>query len=168
VTGILYTDFPILRFECNAPPFYKRKDNHRTFSLLPAHLVPYERFDIPFIIAIAKARLSGESIKAICDRSADLLKKEPLLLGVEKICSIVNMVEQAFNRLPLIPDFVAAFNALLKPTLSNSILNFIEWAECFHTAIFPDLTGPVSLAFDYYRKGLPLVMFLFGTPSQQR
>jgi hypothetical protein len=166
--GFLYTDFPIHRYECMAPPFYRRKENHRTFSLLPASLIPYERLDIPAILSIAKLRLSGESLKATCDLSADMRENEPLLLGAQKVRSIVATVKEAFNRLPLLSDFVQLFRTLLHSLISVSLLNFIAWTERYRAPIFPDLTGPVSLALDYYRKGLPLVMFLFGTPSQQR
>lgn len=168
MTKILYSDFPIHRFECTAPPFYRKKGNHRTFSLLPAPLIPYERFDIPAILTIAKLRLSGESIKATCDRCADMREKEPLLIGTGKIRSLVDMVKEAFNRLPLMSDFVEIFRTMLHSLISVSLLHFIEWAENYQAALFPHLAAPVSLALDYYRKGLPLVMFLFGTPSQQR
>jgi hypothetical protein len=168
VAKILYTDFPIHRFECTAPPFYRRKGIHRTFSLLPAPLIPYERLDIPAVLAIARLRLSGESLKAVCDRSADMREKEPLLIGTSKIRSLVDMVKEAFNRLPLMSDFVEIFRTMLHSLISVSLLNFIEWAENYHSALFPRLSAPVSLALDYYRKSLPLVIFLFGTPSHQR
>ena len=166
--GILYSDFPIHRFECTAPPFYRRLTNHRTFSLLPAPLIPYERLDIPAVLRIAELRLSGKSLRATCDISADMQKNEPLLLGTKKVYSIVAVIKEAFDRLPLISDFVEIFRTLLHSRFSTSLLDFIAWADRYRCPLFPDLSGPGSLALDYYRKGLPLVMYLFGTPSQHR
>jgi hypothetical protein len=168
VTGIVFHDFPILRFECNAPAFFRRKGKHRTFSLLPAQLIPYERYDITFVLNIVQSRLSGSSLKNISDAVANEGVQEPLLLEARKIRSFITLVGQAFDRLPLISSFKSTFLGMLTSSASESLMRFITWGKGYCSYVFPELTGPAALALDFYRSSLPHVFFLFGTPSQQR
>lgn len=167
-TGIHFIDFPIHRYECTDPLGFRGETAHRTFSLLPVQLIPYERFDITLIVTIAEHRLQGESYDTICDLMANMLVKEPLLITPRKIRDAVALVDRAFSRMGSVPDFLDMIQQCVHGDLRETILKFIELGNQQVSVVFPRLSGMVSLAFEYFRACLPRICFLFGIPSQMR
>lgn len=77
--GRYYRDFPVPRFVC------RRKENHaivnhvnhKTFSLLHYHLVPYSAYSLPFVVKVLQSRyLDGMTIESIQDYLGDITTSE--------------------------------------------------------------------------------------------
>jgi len=132
-----------MRFECQAP-VGMRKNKDRTFSLLPAQLVPYQHLCISAILKIAQFYLSGNSVREVCDEASGLGEKEPLCLNPAQIKRSLVIIQQAFNRLPLVPEFKAAFKTFLRLDAHFERLRaFIHWAQNY-------LKGVAALAVKFW------------------
>lgn len=74
--GNYYKDFPVPRFLCQEKGKIKIVQ-HRTFSLLHYHLVPYWTYSIPFIFKTLKTRyIKGLTLDRLLDYIADFTDKK--------------------------------------------------------------------------------------------
>lgn len=152
--GLLIKDFPILRYVCRAPRH--KAGQHRTFSLLPAQMIPYRRPSVDFLMGIMKNFLATQD--TVAKRLAMALDQFPAGSAAENLsashlwdwCGLLRETSQklslwqgqAFFGLGPAMDFIAAYSG-----------------------------GPVRLSLDYYQAHSTWQgnsPFLFGTPSQFR
>jgi hypothetical protein len=132
---------PIARYLCQrkgkAP-----KNAHKTFSLLPAQLVPYCLYDIPSLVFMASLYLQGLSLM---DITAEFMAKHDVAASPALVAEYIDMFSKARtkantldgNKYPDDKDFLAH---LMTYTPVREVMNI----------------------WDKHK------VFLFGTPSQDR
>jgi hypothetical protein len=152
--GQRINDFPVLRYVCRSP---KRKPGqHRTFSLLPAQLVPYRQPSLEFLVGIMKTFLASQ--QTVAARLALVAEQFPVGsaaedLNASHLWDLSHFFLESTQKLSLWKQL--AFATLRKA------MDFL--------AAYPG--GSLQLSLDYYQahggwqQNSP---FLFGTPSQLR
>jgi hypothetical protein len=181
--GRYFKYFPVPRFLC------QRKGvpvvDHKTFSLLHYHLLPYHKYSIPFVIKVLKSRhIERMTLETLIKYIADFTATGPVGTDYE-------YVELTFSR-------IFAFQYLIKGSINKILVNqyykevtgrwqrqkvsdnneyelikaFLQFCTDFECHITnPPIRGPCALSYDFYLKGGAHVFnsrFLFGTPSQFR
>lgn len=173
-TGTYYKAFPIAGFKCRRK-WKNIKVPHKTFSLLPCQLVPYNKYSIDYIIKILKLRhLAGNSINEIQN---DLSKTEKyaeseIELSVKNLESFNKIIKNSINKILIIGCYPEIEKKLKINRSKEAIKIFIEFAELFYSyKTSPPIRGPCGLSYDYYISGNGYYTnhyFLYGTPSQFR
>ena len=172
--GTFFKDFLIARFEC----FQKGSDiivQHKTFSLLPYHLIPYCKFSIPFIFKILEMNHIND--KSVMDIQELLSKYENsdnyIDLAQSTIYKFKNIIEATINKI-LAFAYYPEFNKKLHDLKTDNmiIVEFITFALSFVCyKLLYEIRGPCALGYDFFLTGGGYIknsQFLFGTPSQFR
>lgn len=152
--GLRIADFPVLRYICRAPRL--KPGQHRTFSLLPAQLIPYRRPSQDFLVAAMKTFLASRQTVAqrldmICEQFPEGSVCENI--GTSHLWDFSRLLLETTQKMSL-------WKQRSFPELRQAV-DFI--------ANYPG--GAVTLSMDYYQahggwQGKS--PFLFGTPSQFR
>jgi len=175
--GHYYPDFPIPRFICHGKG--KRKHaivNHKTFSLLHYHLIPYTIYSIPFMVKILNARhIDKRTVEYIQRYLADITTSgdDYKELSASGIIAFKGLLLKAITKI-LANGYYALLSCKLKQTRReiDRIIIFLDFCQDFtcqkHS---PPIRGPCALSYDFYITGgsyFRNAFFLFGTPSQFR
>lgn len=175
--GKYYPDFPVPRFVCkgkgNAPTV-----NHRTFSLLHYHLIPYSKYSLTLINHLLRLHHVDSKTVICIQKYLDHLSCQG---ESESYCQLSDSGILAFKVrfLSAIVKILASgyyprLSAELAKTDQTSIrikilLDFLLNFMC--RKVSPPIRGPCALSYDFYMAGgsyLRNALFLFGTPSQFR
>jgi hypothetical protein len=175
--GKYYPDFPVPRFACRGKG-NAQAVNHKTFSLLHYHLVPYSKYSLPLVNHLLRLRhIDGKTV-----------------IGIQQYLDHLSGLDDSYYHYMLSDSGILAFkhlflNAILKilasgyyPQLSAELtktsqdtvrikilLDFFLDFMC--QKVSPPIRGPCALNYDFYMAGgsyLRNALFLFGTPSQFR
>jgi hypothetical protein len=186
--GRYYPDFPVPRFLCHRKGTAPVVD-HSTFSLLHYHLVPYEKYSIPFIIKVLKAKhIKGLTLKLLQDYIADFSDTGTededenengcdgyIELSTSRIYSFQGLIQETITKL-LISQYYHELTIRLHKCSGSgekgSINVFLEFSTAFECQkVSIPIRGPCALSYDFYLEGgshFRNSHFLFGTPSQFR
>ncbi len=181
--GRFIKDFPVARFLCNgkgAVPIV----NHKTFSLLHYHLIPYRRYSIPFLIKVMESRyIDQKTLQVISDYIIKFTATGPVGTDYEcieispgNILAFEPLFEEAINKIMTCQYYQTVkqqwqkiFDRDRQPIGIKGFLEFCSQFECLK--IQPSIRGPTALSYDFYITGGAYKRnnhFLFGTPSQFR
>ena len=173
--GRYYPDFPVPRFICRGKEASVNVD-HKTFSLLHYHLIPYSKYSLPFVIGALKARHNDKmTLEEVQEYLGNINsnKEDYKEVSVSGIFSFKKMLLAAINRIR-VSDFYRKLPAKLwkEKTPTAIIQIFLDFCNDFVSQKFdPHIRGPCILAVDFYISGGYYhrnAYFLFGTPSQFR
>lgn len=173
--GRYYPDFPVPRFSCRGKGEHTNV-NHKTFSLLHYHLIPYSKYSLPFVVKVLKLRhidrMTVESLQAYLgdiSSTRDGYKE----LSASGIFSFKQLLLTAINKI-LISDCYPQLPRKLGVSGDETVVIkiFLEFCLQFVSRkhSYP-IRGPCVLSYDFYINGgfyLKNAYFLFGTPSQFR
>jgi hypothetical protein len=183
--GRFYKDFPVPRFLCRGKGEAKMV-NHRTFSLLHYHLIPYYKCSIPFLIKIMKSRhIDQMTLQVLRDYIIEFTATGPVGTDYEcieispsSILALEPLIEEAINKIMMSQYYqqvsqqwqkTFAFTCGNKSIAIKGFLEFCSQFECFKT--HPPIRGSTALSYDFYVTNGAYARnsyFLFGTPSQFR
>lgn len=156
---------PIVRFLCKQKQ--KPKHKHRTFSLLPDTLIPYNRISLDLLMYILQLLIDRAFTIAQTLDQIDALSPDACMMSEKTLIHILTLFEQTriklilffqqqSNRYRAPPDFSSytteqTFNFLMK-----YLKPLMESPHC----------GMYYLAQEYYNQYGLNTRFLFGTASQ--
>jgi hypothetical protein len=172
--GNYYKDFPIPRFLCQGKGKNKLV-NHKTFSLLHYHLVPYWKYSIPFIIKVLKARhIDGMALDIMLNYIDDFTTNDQYYveLSLSRFFSFQHLIEEAIAKIMANGYYPEINPQLQSPRKNQQIKAFLKFAlEFYCYKLNCPIRGPCALSVDFYLRGGSYLLnshFLFGTPSQFR
>jgi len=173
--GRYYRDFPVPRFVCRGKGKYSVV-NHKTFSLLHYHLIPYSIYSIPYVVKILKSRhIDKQTVEDIqryqgyITATGDAYKE----LSASGILAFKALLRQAITKIQAFALY-PALSAKLAQTSGaiDRLLVFLAFCRSFTCHRYcPPIRGPCALSYDFYISGgsyFRNAFFLFGTPSQFR
>lgn len=183
--GRFYKDFPVARFLCHGKGAVSIV-NHRTFSLLHYHLIPYYKYSIPFLIKVMESRhIDQMTLQVLSDYIMEFTATGPvgtdyeyIELSPSSILSLEPLIEEAINKIIMSQYYQKVrqqwmwqktFDSDSEPIGIKGFLEFCREFECRKT--HPPIRGPTALSYDFYITGGAYKRnsyFLFGTPSQFR
>jgi hypothetical protein len=173
--GRYYRDFPVPRFVCRGkgkPPVV----NHKTFSLLHYHLVPYSIYSIPYVVKILEFRhVDSQTVERIQSYQGYIATtgdgyKE---LSASGILAFKDLFRQAITKLLAFTSY-PELSAKLAHTSRDidRIIIFLDFCRNFTCLRYVrPIRGPCAMNYDFYLSGgsyFRNAFFLFGTPSQFR
>ena len=174
--GNYYEDFPVPRFLCQGKGKTKIVQ-HRTFSLLHYHLVPYWKYSIPFIIKTLKARhIDRMTLDLLLDYLDGFTTKDQdqydVELSLSRIFAFQHLIKEAIAKILAHGYYPETTSQWQSPCQNQQIKAFLHFALEFscHKLYYP-IRGPCALSVDFYLTGGSYLLnsyFLFGTPSQFR
>jgi hypothetical protein len=179
--GRYFQDFPVPRFLCKGKGTFKSPHQHKTFSLLHYHIVPYWKYSIPFIIKVLNARhVEKMSLEALLDYISDFTSRDSrgsyyVELAPSRIASFNRLIKTAIGK--ICANAYYAYNPkLIEKFYTDSpgkqIKQFLLFSLDFQCDKFHyPIRGPCAVAVDYYLNGGSYFLnsdFLFGKPSQFR
>jgi hypothetical protein len=169
----IFTDVPIPRYLCRNKS--NRALHHRTFSLLPDCLAPYQRFDLNCML---------QTLDFLC---------QPVNPGYQQTCTFISLkgqtsdipletcqihhfqhlFSQAFARLSTCPELIRHVNITQPHHPVRSMLDVIKtYRSPFMTTTMRNSSPIQQLAWDFVgnfqSEPWPCRHFMFGTPSQKR
>ena len=150
--GTFYKSFPVARYLCQRK--WKAKLKDRTFSLLPWQLIPYRKFTITFLLAVAEFQ-TGHSIKERLDTFYPVITIPSQLEDLDEI------VHTALEKLKI--------SGLINP--DTSLKYFTSFSFDYVSETDENIRGPTGLSWDYYNKHGGYYrnsQFLYGRASQFR
>lgn len=173
--GRYYEDFPVPRFVCRRKGKHAMV-NHKTFSLLHYHLVPYSAYSLPFVVKVLRSRhIDGMTVEGIQGYLANITcagddYKE---LSASGIFAFKELFVKAITKI-LVNGYYPRLSDELAETSRESVrieifLDFCQGFIC--PKLTPSIRGPCALSYDFYITGgsyLRNAFFLFGVPSQFR
>ncbi len=159
---------PIARYLCREKQ--KRKNSHRTFSLLPDTLIPFYAITIDTLIYILNLLLIKNCSHSETLNSLDAVSPGDILFSKESLLRYVSLFEQA--RIKLILFFRETGNKNrgspgIESFTSLEMLQFVIHYACEKKS--GSQSNACSLSQFYYsREGTYMknARFLFGTASQ--
>lgn len=104
VSGAVHESFPVPRFLCRRKG--PRRPQPRTFSVLPAALVPRRRFSLPLMLWLLGLVLEGgRSVRQALDRLAEECRQagEPLCPDEAAVYRLIELFSGAYGRLQSFP-----------------------------------------------------------------
>jgi len=173
--GRYYRDFPVPRFVCRGKGKHPVV-NHKTFSLLHYHLVPYSIYSIPYVVKILQSRHVDrqtveriQSYQGYIATTGDGYKE----LSASGILTFKDLFCQAITKLLAFTSY-PELSAKLAQTSRDIdriiiLLDFCRNFTCLRYA--RPIRGPCAMNYDFYLSGgsyFRNAFFLFGTPSQFR
>lgn len=175
--GKYYPDFPVPRFVCKEKG-KAQTVNHRTFSLLHYHLIPYSIYSLTLVIHLLRLHhCDGKTVSAI-EKYLDHLScqgesESHYQLSDSGILGFKHLFLNAIVKI-LASGYYPLLSAKLAKTDQTShrikiLLDFFLDFMC--QKVSPPIRGPCALSYDFYMAGgsyLRNALFLFGTPSQFR
>lgn len=172
--GRYYRDFPVPRFVCQRKGKHPVV-NHKTFSLLHYHLIPYSIYSIPYVLKILKSRHIDKQTVEDLQRyqgyiaTGDGYKELSAsgILGFKDLLNHAITKIQALGSYPELSDKLAQTSGAI-----DRIIVFLDFCRDFTCHRYcPPIRGPCALSYDFYISGgsyFRNAFFLFGTPSQFR
>lgn len=157
---------PIVRYKCKAPP----KGKHRTFSLLPDNLIPYNRFTIDLLIYILilfifKNQTTNDTLNQI-----DSISPDSCLISEKVLHLFLTLLEQTriklihfFQQFPEKNKAPPNFNSFTTKDALQYLINYPQ------SKTNPQHCGAYYLCGYYYKMNGSYqrnARFLFGTASQ--
>jgi hypothetical protein len=185
--GRYYPDFPVPRFVCQRKGKHA-KVNHKTFSLLHYHLIPYSVYSLPFVIKALQSRyIDGMTVESIQKYHGNIISSEDNYKEVSAsgIFAFKSLLVKAITKI-LVSGYYPRLSNELAGTSQETVRLKIFLAFCrdfICQKYIPPIRGPCrpcrpcgpcgpcALSYDFYITGgsyLRNAFFLFGTPSQFR
>ena len=154
--GLLIEYFPIARFICRK----KGKVKSRTFSLLPWQLIPYRKYMIDFVLAVASYQIK-HSINQTLDHFHPKIKESSHLHRFKKLLS------ESLEKLKI--SKMLSYEINFKSFI-DYCLNYTSTRLSNHVSESDEMIrGPTGLSCYYYRKNggyYENSQFLFGCAAQ--
>jgi len=173
--GRYFQDFPVPRFLCKGKGTFKSPHQHKTFSLLHYHIVPYWKYSIPFIIKVLNARyVEKMSLEALLDHISDFTSRGSYYVELPhcRIASFIQLIKTAIVKICANAYYPKLIEKFYTDSLGKQIKEFLLFSLDFQCDKFHyPIRGPCAVAVDYYLKGGSYFLnsdFLFGKPSQFR
>lgn len=153
--------------------------NHKTFSLLHYHLVPYSKYSLPFVVKVLKLRhIEGMTVESIQTYLGDIsataaTEDDYRELSASGIFAFKHLFLAAINKILISGYYPQLIHELGKSGEETAIIKtFLTFCQDFtsqkHSCL---IRGPCAISYDFYITGgfyLKNAYFLFGTPSQLR
>lgn len=172
--GTYFKELPIARYECSGKG--SPKIGHKTFSLLPYQLIPYNKYSIEFMIRTMSYWKAGEhNVEETLDFIFKLLDKDENPLKIKLVSNFQlykfgRILEMAIEKIIVCNIEGIMFAKIIDK--KGRILEFIRYCENYCSYRFnEEIRGPPALNIDFYVTGgsyIKNAQFLFGTPSQFR
>ncbi len=179
--GQYYPRFPVPRFLCHRKAKHTTANhvNHKTFSLLHYHLVPYSKYSLPFVVKVLKLRhIDGMTVESIQTYLGDIAataatENDCRELSASGIFAFKHLFLAAINKILISGYYPQLIHELGKSGEETAIIKiFLTFCRDFtsqkHSCL---IRGPCAISYDFYITGgfyLKNAYFLFGTPSQFR
>ncbi len=167
----VYDDVAIIRFKCNRVQPDIPAGTHRTFSLLPCPLIPYQSYTIPVCLAIAMTLTNqqGHASQTAHLVAQRFLEANPERDAVLRIGRVIDAAMAKLHQMALTIEGTG-WRTDAKPG-KERLVEFIRFVQRYRSKQLPE-QGICALCYDYFylfQKQLPYMQrdFLFGTPSQQ-
>lgn len=167
----VYSNVTIIRFECNRKQPNVSVGTHRTFSLLPCPLIPYQSHTISVCLTIAKtlANQHGHASQTAYLTDNQFLEATP---EPAVVLRIGQMVYAAIAKLHHVAQTVAGtgWRTNTEPGRER-LAEFIRFVQRYRSQELQE-QGICALCYDYFylfQRQQPYMQrdFLFGTPSQK-
>ena len=150
--------------------------NHKTFSLLHYHLVPYSKYSLPFVVKVLKLRhIDGTTVESIQTYLGDIAATEDGYkeLSASGIFAFEHLFLGAITKITISGYYPQLQQQLGISGEKNTIIKtFLEFCQNFTSQKYSHpIRGPGVLSYDFYITGgfyLKNAYFLFGAPSQFR
>lgn len=167
----VYSNVTIIRFECHRRQPNVSVGTHRTFSLLPCPLIPYQSHTISVCLTIAEtlAKQKGrasQTANLITNRFFEATPEPAVVLRIGQ------MVYAAIAKLHQIAQTVAGtgWRTNAEPGRER-LAEFIRFVQRYRSQELQE-QGICALCYDYFylfQRQQPYMQrdFLFGTPSQK-
>jgi len=163
-----------MRFLCRDKGNLKSK--HKTFSLLPQPLVPYQQTGLDVMFETVKQHHAGKSLKQTKDHISQMGVQTDIPLEDKPIRHFQKIFDNAFHKLNTVPQLkhrlrqMPGFNSV-DPI--GSVIAFIDLYQSTLPGILPDNCPPIVILthdffFNFQSGDWFKRYFLFGTPSQHR
>ncbi len=180
--GRYYEDFPVPRFLCQGKGTVKLV-NHKTFSLLHYHLIPYWKYSIPFIFRVLKAKhIEDITLANLLSYIYDFTSRDEdgdefyVELSLSRFFLFCQLIKKAIAKIMVLERANQYYTELIAqlqtPDENQQIKAFLLFALDFSCyKLFYPIRGPCALSYDFYLNGGSYFRnsyFLFGTPSQFR
>lgn len=174
INFMIYFHFPIMRFLCRDKGNLKSK--HKTFSLLPYPLVPYQQTGLEVMLETVKHQHAGKSLKQTKDHISQMGVNTDLPLDDKQIHNFWKIFTDAFIKLITVPQLKHRLRQM--PGFNHadpigSVIAFIDSYQPSLPGLLADNGAPIVILaqefFFYFQTGAWFNRnFLFGTPSQHR
>ena len=152
--GTRINNFPVFRYKCTAQR--RKPGQHRTFSLLPAPLIPYRRPSQNFVMTVMQGWIATQqTIDQKLERISHLLAAGSVAetLGASHGYDYAGLLLETGQKL-----------SLWKGISFTDLTQIVNWIAAY-------CGGALALSLDYYAAHGSFKQnsqFLFGTPSQFR
>ena len=143
---------------------------HRTFSLLPCHLIPKSPYSIQSILEVTAALEDHSGNACQTAKALDLLY-ETMNPEPEAVARMGLYVREAIDKLNRLPEEIVKAIDWKMPSSTSVVSEFSAFADHYQSQVLAHASGAEALSYDYFhvfQKNLPYMhrRFLFGTPSQ--
>ncbi|MEW6608461.1 MAG: hypothetical protein AB1414_13625 [bacterium] len=163
---------PIARYLCRKKGHLQHP--HKTFSLLPAQLIPYRKHDLDLVVETLHCQhqqnLSpAQTIEAISSKG----QNDIIDLSYQQLHRFNQIFHLAWDKLMTNSDLKPLLlQNLSSPNPIICLLVLIQHYQPSPSSLQLLTSLPVKLSLDFFfsyqHDHLPLRHFLFGTPSQKR
>ena len=170
-----YYDVPIPRWLCRKKGHLK--PNHRTFSLLPYHLIPYHRHDLNLALDTVnfKSQL-GTTFEQTKSYISDKGIGTVICLENDQIIDFQQIFTTAFSKLMTIPELKQLIVSGTDFDSNDPITTVISFIESYQSPCLSTeklkASNVEKLSWDFFfnfQTGCYFDrQFLFGTPSQKQ
>ena len=170
----LYLDFPIPRFICYAKG--PRQPQHRTFSLLPHWLVPYQRYSLEMMAETLRIQQQHNGNFAKTQEAIALGRKgkHDLPLENKQILGFIRIFFEAFLKLCAVPELKQQMRQTGCFAPHDPVAAILDFSARCQSPLTHHIrsTCAENLSHDFFFQwqsgDLFSRQFLFGTPSQKR
>jgi len=169
----IITDLPIPRYLCRNKG--NKTSQHRTFSLLPEWLAPYQRFDLNCMFQTLDflCQPTNPTYQQTCTFISLKGHVSDIPLETSQIHYFQHLFAQAFTKLSTCPELTRIVNITQPHDPIRTMLDVINaYHSPFMTTMIRNRTPIAQLAWDfaYNFQTEPWTdrHFLFGIPSQKR
>jgi len=169
----VYHAVPIARWRCRGKGHCKHP--HRTFSLLPHMLVPYQRYDIMFIYETVKSTIdttasTDQTLEIMSERGVD----DAIIIESRHIRSFQNLFIQAYQKCIMFGDIQMLIqkSRIAEPVAAVCAVidAYLKETRCHLSSAIPSVerAGIVFYYHSQYDRPYRDRFYLFGTPTQKR
>jgi hypothetical protein len=172
----IFTAVPIPRYLCrNHASRGNKASHHRTFSLLPDGLAPYQRFDLNGMFQTLDVlyQPANPGYQKTCTVISLMGQNSDIPLEIYQIHHFQHLFQQALGRLSTCPELARCVVITHPDDPVRSMLDVIKnYRSPLMTTIIRNRSPIQQLAWDFtcnfQTEPWPYRHFMFGIPSQKR
>lgn len=159
-------DIPIARYRCKNPP----KGKHRTFSLLPDNLIPYNRFSIDLVMYILALLILEQQTTCETLIQIDYISPYPCMISDKILKHLISILKKTRIKLILFFQQLTTSNKSPPGFISFTLEDTIKYLDEYpQEKTKPLYCGAYYLCAYYYKMNGSFrnnARFLIGTASQ--